>query len=650
MTHWDPKYSYGWQRAEILGALINGVFLVALCFTIALSAIQRFIQPEPITDPVMVLITGCVGLAGNLLGLLLFHDHGHHHHHHHNHDHHDHEKDPDIQHDGGHLNMKGIFLHVLGDALGNIGVIATALFIWLTPYSWKFYMDPVVSLVIAIIIFFSAVPLVRATSVILLQGVPSTVPLDNVRNDISKMDDVVSVHELHIWQLSDSKLIASMHVRLTNSKNYMQIATQMRQLLHEYGVHSVTIQPEFVDEENEKIDETTALIISSTSSDSGRDAPLTKSTLVDMPEQEPQASHRIVIIEERTHFNHVFAFPRAAIKSGFERDLFVPYDNLFDGDETKGVVVHARAVGLHKNHVDLDREVPGFGKTVTFDYLVYATGTSTPAPGHLGAKTKLEGIEMLKTFQNTIKQAERPIIIGGGAVGIELAAEIKEHYPEKCVTLMHSRTRYMPRYKTTVDKMVYGILRKNGVRQVLGDRACLPKDGYPLEIGPVEVPTRGGQVIKGDLAILCIGMTPNTELLAALAPDAIAENKFAKVKPTLQIYDDRFPHIFAAGDVVDHTDVKTGHFAWSQGRAALTSIVKLIEGGSFDEVEPYVSKDVALIRMILGNKEAIMQSFVQEKLVAVGSWICGRSIPENVYAVAGWNWMKTPLDAEHRDM
>ncbi|KAF7728658.1 hypothetical protein EC973_005695 [Apophysomyces ossiformis] len=294
-THRNPKYSYGWQRAEILGALINGVFLVALGFTIALEAIQRFIEPQPITNPVMVLITGCTGLAGNLLGLLLFHEHGHHHHHHHHHQQehqNDTEKDIEIQHEGGHLNMKGIFLHVLGDALGNLGVIATALFIWLTPFGWRFYMDPLVSLVISIIIFFSAIPLVRATSVILLQGVPNTVSLDRVRDDLLEIDDVVSVHELHIWQLSDSKLIASMHVCLMNRNSYMQVATRMKQLLHEYGVHSATIQPEFVDEEednNEKTDETSAPLeqenhgIGSVSEMSPNKS---TTTFVAMPEQE----------------------------------------------------------------------------------------------------------------------------------------------------------------------------------------------------------------------------------------------------------------------------------------------------------------------------------------------------------------------------
>lgn len=101
---------------------------------------------------------------------------------------------------------------------------------------------------------------------------------------------------------------------------------------------------------------------------------------------------------------------------------------------------------------------------------------------------------------------------------------------------------------------------------------------------------------------MCIGMTPNSELMKALSPDTINKgNGFIRVKPTMQILDERYPNIFAAGDVIDHTDVKTGHYAWMQGLAALTNIRKLINGASYDSLEPYKSKDLALIKVILGK-------------------------------------------------
>lgn len=84
---------------------------------------------------------------------------------------------------------------------------------------------------------------------------------------------------------------------------------------------------------------------------------------------------------------------------------------------------------------------------------------------------------------------------------VEIASEIKEHYPDKNVTLLHSRNRYLPRYKVSMDVMIYNILKKRGVKQKLGDRVVLPKEGFPLEVKPVEIQTKGGKTIKGDLAV-----------------------------------------------------------------------------------------------------------------------------------------------------
>ena len=149
------------------------------------------------------------------------------------------------------LNMRGVFIHVLGDALGNIGVIASALIIWLTQFSWRFYADPVISLIITVIILGSAIPLCLAASRILLQAVPAGISVDDIREDIEQLPGIASCHHLHVWQLSDTKLIASLHVQVDfdfkgeGAGGYMELARAVRRCLHAYGIHSSTIQPEF---------------------------------------------------------------------------------------------------------------------------------------------------------------------------------------------------------------------------------------------------------------------------------------------------------------------------------------------------------------------------------------------------------------------
>ena len=177
------------------------------------------------------------------------------------HVHHNHSK-PKEESKGGHshadLNMRGVFLHVMGDALGNIGVIGSALIIWLTKFSWRFYTDPAISLIITLIILGSAIPLCQAASRILLQAVPAGISVDDIKEDIEKLPGIFSCHHLHVWQLSDTKLVASLHVQVDydikgeGSARYMQLARAIRRCMHEYGIHSSTIQPEFCLDSNHR--------------------------------------------------------------------------------------------------------------------------------------------------------------------------------------------------------------------------------------------------------------------------------------------------------------------------------------------------------------------------------------------------------------
>ncbi|ROW09589.1 hypothetical protein VMCG_02532 [Cytospora schulzeri] len=249
--------SFGWQRASLLGAFFNGVFLLALGISIFLQSIERFISIEQ--------------------------HHGHDHSHDHGHgddqvtDHDDPEtvdlgpivtdntKDQDgnafrthaehrhnvaqLKKPGRDLGMLGVLVHVIGDAINNIGVIIAAVIIWQTQFEARFYADPAASMFISIMIFVSAIPLTRNSGAILLQSAPRGVEIEDVKHDLEQIPGIESVHELHIWRLDQQKAIASAHVVVSSDQSvssFSEKARTVNECLHAYGIHSATLQPETV--------------------------------------------------------------------------------------------------------------------------------------------------------------------------------------------------------------------------------------------------------------------------------------------------------------------------------------------------------------------------------------------------------------------
>lgn len=283
---WD-KNTYGWARAEVLGALVNAVFLVALCFSITIESAKRFYEPEEIHNPKLILIVGALGLLVNILGLFLFHEHGGGHGHSHGghghghshgghgtHSHlaalantdddvpksiedaQNHLKEPKKTSGNGNgnggassqMNMRGVFLHVLGDALGSVVVIISALIMWRTEWEYKYYVDPALSLVMVCIMMRGVWPLLIESALILLQTVPTHIDVDVLKKKLlENIDGILAVHDFHVWQLTGDRIIASAHIRCLNLSEYMKVAENIKEFFHNEGIHSTTIQPEFVD-------------------------------------------------------------------------------------------------------------------------------------------------------------------------------------------------------------------------------------------------------------------------------------------------------------------------------------------------------------------------------------------------------------------
>ncbi|KAI1518054.1 Cation efflux protein [Pyrenophora tritici-repentis] len=248
--------SFGWQRASLLGAFFNGSFLIALGVSIALQAIERFISIEHVQNPKLVLIVGCVGLALNVISALFLHEHDH------DHGSSDSGDEETLSSSSTHANhlhigtkprkhgmdlgILGVLIHVIGDAINNIGVIISAVIIWFVKSPNRFYADPAVSMWIAIMILLSAIPLTKNSGKILLQSAPIGVKIDDIKHDLEAIPGIMSVHDLHVWRLDQKKAVASAHIVVNDPDiaSFMKNAKICTECLHAYGIHSVTLQPE----------------------------------------------------------------------------------------------------------------------------------------------------------------------------------------------------------------------------------------------------------------------------------------------------------------------------------------------------------------------------------------------------------------------
>ncbi|KAF7329738.1 FAD/NAD(P)-binding domain-containing protein [Mycena kentingensis (nom. inval.)] len=299
-------------------------------------------------------------------------------------------------------------------------------------------------------------------------------------------------------------------------------------------------------------------------------------------------THHIVLIEKSSHFQHVFAFPRVSVVPGFEQKAFVPYTNAFHQAPRDAVsVVHGVVENILPNCVVLTD-----GQVIEYEYLVIATGTGRP-PLHL--EWKAAGMEVKRTLQERIREAQEIVVVGGGAYGLrayfphirknkeltnkELAFDAKELYPHKNVTLVHSRSHLMPHFHPRLHTIVMTRARTLGVRILLGRRAKIPREGFPTDGPRYTVALTDGTFLPADVALACIGGVPLSSPMFALSPGCIhPRTQEILVQPTMQITDTRFPRVFAVGDVAATNAHKSSGSGHRQAAVAVQNIEQMIRG------------------------------------------------------------------------
>ncbi|ESP05676.1 hypothetical protein LOTGIDRAFT_103228 [Lottia gigantea] len=226
MARWKPTriFSYGFDRVEVLSGFINGLFLVVIAIFVFSEAVGRLFEPPEISTE-RLLIVSVLGLLVNLIGIFAFSgSHGH-------------------SHGGGHGHSHGVFLHVLADTLGSVGVIISTLLI--ENFGWNI-ADPLCSLFIATMILLSVIPLLKETGSILLLRTPGHLEteLSESLQSILNIEGVISYRDPHFWHHTSDKILGLIHVQISPESSEQKIITQVTSILKEAGIINVMIQVE----------------------------------------------------------------------------------------------------------------------------------------------------------------------------------------------------------------------------------------------------------------------------------------------------------------------------------------------------------------------------------------------------------------------
>jgi cobalt-zinc-cadmium efflux system protein len=215
----DMNKTFGYYRAEILAAFLNGVFLLGVMIIILYDAILRLLNPQPVRS-VEMLIIAVLGLAANGLSAAFLYEGR-----------------------NKSLNVKGAFLHVISDLLGSVAVIAAALVILFTQW---YQADPILSMVVGVLVFYGAYQLIRDSVNVLLEGVPKGIDVSLVERRIEEQKGVKDVHDLHVWCITPTRVCAlSCHVVMEKDADRKQLTSDLIEMLEkEFGIDHTTIQLE----------------------------------------------------------------------------------------------------------------------------------------------------------------------------------------------------------------------------------------------------------------------------------------------------------------------------------------------------------------------------------------------------------------------
>jgi cobalt-zinc-cadmium efflux system protein len=223
----DAQKTFGYKRAEILAALFNGVVLIAICIFLFVEAYKRFMYPQPIKGGIMLTVA-VFGLLANLISVLV------------------------LQKDKSHnLNIRAAYLHLFGDTLSSVAIIAGGIAILFWQVYW---LDPLITVAVGVYIIYHTWGVVHQTVDILMQATPRHIDLQKIKQSVETLPQVENIHHLHIWQMDDEHIHLEAHLNMSQDMSLSEAQSARhnveRILKEKFGISHITLQIEYKGCEN----------------------------------------------------------------------------------------------------------------------------------------------------------------------------------------------------------------------------------------------------------------------------------------------------------------------------------------------------------------------------------------------------------------
>ena len=304
----------------------------------------------------------------------------------------------------------------------------------------------------------------------------------------------------------------------------------------------------------------------------------------------------VTIISPNDQFYHSVASVRAVVDPSFGSSQFIPFTNMFKNPNSK--FVQGKVKKVEESKVILENETE-----IAFDYLVYCTGAKYGLPFKLDNHSKDDAVSVFTELSTAVEKAKRIVLVGGGPVGIETAAEIRFKYADKDVTVVHSRPTLLANdiadaSKERLRKKAEGM----GIKFVLGERVEIPSElkDKVYFAGKQALRTDKGTILESDLTMICTGTgILNSDPIKGLSSDLVDEKGQVIVRLTLQV--GNYENIFSFGDVAATGSPKMLVYVMKQAPIVASNILSLIRGNQ-KKLKEYAAEKDNTIGISLGPK------------------------------------------------